>query len=82
MPQHVLHYAQKVIGLFAESGNTNPETNASLAAAIKRARSNGVPKDNIEKSIAKVLSFHRFCSVMLCSQGSRVPEARREVIKR
>ena len=37
-----------------ESGNANPETNASLAAAMKRAKSNGVPKDNIEKAVAKV----------------------------
>ena len=40
----------------AETGNSNPETNASLAAAIKRAKSNGVPKDNIEKAIQKVPS--------------------------
>ena len=37
-----------------EGGSADPEANYALAAVIKRARSQGVPKDNIDKAIKKV----------------------------
>ena len=37
----------------AARGNANPETNATLRAAISNAKSDGVPKNNIEKILKK-----------------------------
>ncbi len=37
----------------AAQTDPNPSTNASLRAAIDRARSNNVPQDNIERSIKR-----------------------------
>ncbi|EPQ58454.1 YebC-like protein [Gloeophyllum trabeum ATCC 11539] len=34
-------------------GSTDPEKNASLAAVLKAAKANGVPKDNVEKALAR-----------------------------
>lgn len=42
----------RTISITAQS-NPNPETNASLRAAIERARENNVPQDNIERAIKK-----------------------------
>ncbi|KAJ3553456.1 hypothetical protein NM688_g3602 [Phlebia brevispora] len=46
-------YYRDIIITVRETGNGDPETNASLAAALKRAKSAGVPKDNIEKALKK-----------------------------
>ena len=35
-------------------GSIDPKTNLMLAAALKKAKDQGVPKENIEKAIAKV----------------------------
>lgn len=36
-----------------QGGSADPEVNSALAAAIKRAKSAGVPKDNLEKAVKK-----------------------------
>ncbi|KAI0085465.1 YebC-like protein [Irpex rosettiformis] len=36
-----------------QGGSADPETNFALAAVIKRARSQGVPRDNIDKALKK-----------------------------
>ena len=50
-------------------GNADPEANASLAAALKRAKAAGVPKDNIEKAMKKVCKFLYHFLVVLTSPG-------------
>ena len=35
-------------------GSIDPKTNLHLAAALRKAKDQGVPKENIEKAIAKV----------------------------
>ena len=40
--------------LRADGGGVNPEENSALAAALKRAKEQGVPKDNIENALKKV----------------------------
>jgi len=35
-------------------GSADPEKNASLAAVLKRVKSQNVPKENVEKALAKV----------------------------
>ena len=37
-----------------DGGSADPEQNNSLAAALKRAKAAGVPKDNIENALKKV----------------------------
>ena len=37
-----------------EGGSADPETNHALAAVIKKAKSQGVPRDNLEKALKKV----------------------------
>lgn len=37
----------------ARDGGSNPETNARLRQAMERARSQGLPKDNIERAIVR-----------------------------
>ncbi len=41
------------ITVAARDGGENPETNARLRVAIERARATGLPKDNIERAIAR-----------------------------
>ncbi len=43
----------KEIYVAAKVGDPNPETNASLRAAIDKARSQSMPKDNIDRAIAR-----------------------------
>ncbi len=43
----------KEIYVAAKVGEPNPETNASLRAAIDKARSQSMPKDNIDRAIAR-----------------------------
>lgn len=52
----------------AAGGSTNPDTNALLYNALKKARENGVPKANIENALAKVLFVP---SIMLLSLDSQ-----------
>ncbi len=40
--------------LAIEGGSADPETNHALAAVVKRAKSQGVPRDNIDKALKKV----------------------------
>jgi transcriptional/translational regulatory protein YebC/TACO1 len=35
-------------------GSIDPKINIQLAAALKKAKDQGIPKENIEKAIAKV----------------------------
>jgi len=42
----------KLITLAAQSGG-NPDDNPNLATAIQKAKKDGVPNDNIERSIKK-----------------------------
>lgn len=42
-----------IAGRNAKAGAPNPEANIRLKAAIERARSIGLPKDNIERAVAK-----------------------------
>jgi len=37
-----------------DGGSTDPEKNATLAAALRTAKVSGVPKDNIERALARV----------------------------
>lgn len=41
------------ITIAAKTGDPNPEMNIRLKAAIERARALGLPKDNIERAVAK-----------------------------
>ncbi|MBI4224857.1 MAG: YebC/PmpR family DNA-binding transcriptional regulator [Candidatus Sungbacteria bacterium] len=41
------------IAIAAKTGDPNPEMNIRLKAAIERARSIGLPKDNIDRAVAK-----------------------------
>jgi YebC/PmpR family DNA-binding regulatory protein len=43
----------RAIILAAREGGADPETNATLAAAVAKARSYSMPKDNIERAIAR-----------------------------
>ncbi|MGL5021221.1 MAG: YebC/PmpR family DNA-binding transcriptional regulator [Mycoplasmatales bacterium] len=43
----------KEIYVAAKSGDSNPDNNPSLRAAIDKARSQSMPKDNIERAIAR-----------------------------
>ncbi len=38
----------------ADGGSPDPEQNKALAAALRRAKDSGVPKDNIENALKKV----------------------------
>lgn len=42
----------------ADGGSADPLKNLALAVALKRAKEQDVPKENIEKAIAKVCSIH------------------------
>ncbi len=48
-------------------GSPDPELNAGLAAILKRAKTNGVPKENIDRALKKVYS-HRVAKRLLCLQ--------------
>lgn len=43
----------------SDGGSADPETNATLAAVIKRVKSQGVPKDNIESALKRVRNILR-----------------------
>ena len=43
----------RAIIIAAREGGPDPEANATLAAAIQKARDNSMPKDNIERAIAR-----------------------------
>lgn len=43
----------KEITIAAREGGVNPDANARLRSAMERARSEGMPKDNIERAIAR-----------------------------
>src|SRR5204863_5037257 len=43
----------RAIAVAARDGGGDPDGNASLANAIEKAKSYGVPKDNIERAIVK-----------------------------
>lgn len=43
----------KEIYVAAKMGEPNPDTNASLRAAIDKARSQSMPKDNIDRAVAR-----------------------------
>lgn len=43
----------RAISVAAKEGGPDPEANASLAAAIQKARDNSMPKDNIERAIQR-----------------------------
>ena len=45
----------KEIYVAAKSGDSNPDNNPSLRAAIDKARSQSMPKDNIERAIARAV---------------------------
>ena len=41
----------------AEGGSADPDINATLAAVVRRAKTQGVPKDNIENALKRVCSL-------------------------
>ena len=43
----------RAIIVAAREGGPDPDANATLAAAIQKARDNSMPKDNIERAIAR-----------------------------
>src|ERR671924_1262089 len=43
----------RAIIIAAREGGADPDANATLAAAIQKARDNSMPKDNIERAIAR-----------------------------
>lgn len=66
----------------AVGGSLDPEKNAMLATTLKKAREQGVPKDNIEKALANVksswpstseVSFDEWC---LCCSAHEVKSTR------
>lgn len=46
----------RMIILAARAGDSNPETNQSLKSAVEKAKSVNMPKDNIDRAIAKATS--------------------------
>lgn len=58
----------RAISIAAQS-NPNPAANASLRAAIERARENNVPQDNIERSIKKSSEAKNLESLVLEGYG-------------
>lgn len=42
--------------IMVDGGSADPIQNLQLAGALKRARDQGIPKENIEKALAKVFS--------------------------
>src|SRR6266498_5614524 len=49
----------RAIIVAAREGGADPDANATLAAAIQQARDNSMPKDNIERAIARGRSEER-----------------------
>ncbi|KAF8162981.1 transcriptional regulator TACO1-like protein [Crassisporium funariophilum] len=45
---------QEIATAVRAGGSTDPQKNAQLAAALKKAKEQGVPKENIEKTLARV----------------------------
>ena len=43
----------RAIIIAARDGGPDPDANATLAAAIQKARDNSMPKDNIERAISR-----------------------------
>src|SRR5918912_875403 len=43
----------RAIIVAAKEGGADPDSNATLAAAIQKARDNSMPKDNIERAIQR-----------------------------
>lgn len=66
------------ITVAAKSGGINPETNSRLRAAVERARSLEMPKDNIERAIQKTggsgeeTSLHEFIYEALGPGGAQI----------
>jgi len=46
-------YEQEILIAARNGGSTDPVHNLQLAGALRRARDQGVPKENIEKALAK-----------------------------
>lgn len=57
-------------------GSADPDLNATLATALRKAKVAGVPKDNIEKALARVCLYLEGVSYMLLIQARRPPEVR------
>lgn len=60
-------------------GSTDPEKNTTLAAVLRTAKASGVPRDNIERALAKVRhqSLDKSC---LFSPAGRPVEERIRVV--
>lgn len=67
--------------LLAEGGSADPELNTALAAVIKRARVQGVPKDNVENALKKVCTTlglsDPVCLRAIRPLEARIPESKR-----
>ncbi|EIW85257.1 YebC-like protein [Coniophora puteana RWD-64-598 SS2] len=66
--------ARDILTAARAGGSPNPETNTALANAIRKAKDNGVPRDNIETSLAKARrgkdAGHQFVQYELIYNGS------------
>ena len=51
----------KAITMAAKEGGIDPATNAKLRTAIQNAKSENMPKDNIEAAISRSIFFRAFC---------------------
>ncbi|KAG8217442.1 transcriptional regulator-domain-containing protein [Butyriboletus roseoflavus] len=47
--------AREIVSAVKAGGSTSPEENSLLAAAIRRAKDTGVPKENIENALQRVM---------------------------
>ena len=66
-----------------EGGDPNPENNASLAAAIEKAKANSLPKDKIKVAIDKAFGSGKTPPTMKpSSMRATVPPASRSIVRR
>jgi len=57
-------------------GGSDPALNLQLATALKKAKELGVPKENIEKALARVRSFVSFARLIVIYFPTRQEQGR------
>jgi translational activator of cytochrome c oxidase 1 len=61
-----------VHGILEDGGSPDPDKNTALAATLRTAKAFGIPKDNIERALAKVpLQIYNYnVFTQVCTQAS------------
>ena len=65
----------RAIIVAAKEGGGDPESNATLATPIQKARDNSMPKDNIERAIQRGAGSARATTTSRCSTRATPPAA-------